>query len=156
MMKKLLSTTAIVLCLNLTAIAAAHEGYKAPFEDALSNLPEQKAEAFRNTMKQTHDKNAALYDQMKKLHDDLYTITTAEKFDKKAYIAKNKELQAVYAKMNATRGAAMGTALSNLSQDERKTVADAMRDMHKHHWHGKKDGDATKQGGDERPADGAQ
>lgn len=157
-MKRLLSTTALVLSLSLSGMAYANDapdgGRHGFMQGALSKLPQDKADAFRNTLKQAREKNTETHDQMKKLHDQLYTIMTAPTFDKKAYIAKNGEIQALQEKMQKSRNAAFANALSSLTQEERTSVADSLKAMHqKHEWHGKKDG---KQESDEKPVGDAQ
>jgi len=144
-MKHLLSTTALVLTLAFSGMAYAHDGHDGhdgpppPFEAGLSKLPQKDADAFRATMKASHEKDKALFEQMHKLHDELHDIMTAETFDKGAFIAKSKELNVLHDKMHAHMTEAFATALSQLSQDERKTMADAMKHGHHgmhHHDHG--------------------
>ena len=159
-MKRLLSTTALILSLSLSGMAYAYngadgkEGHHGFMQGALSKLPQDKAEAFRNTLKQAREKNTATHEQMKKLHDQLYTIMAAPTFDKKAYLAKNAEIQGLKEKMQKTRSAAFAMALGNLTQEERTSVADSFRDMQqKHPWGGKKEG---KSDNDEKPVGDAQ
>ncbi len=152
-MNKLLSTTALVLSLTFSGMAhAAPDGDKphgARFmEEAISKLPPQKAEAFRNTLKQAHEKGKESREQSKKLHEELRAIMTAEKFDKSAYLAKTEELRVLREKKYKAKSAALATALSALTQEERTTIADNMRK--KHERHGKKID------GDDKPAGDAQ
>jgi len=136
-MKKLLSTTALALTLAFSGIAYAHDHHDGPpafMEEALSKLPDKDADQFRATMKQSHEKDKALFEQMHKLHDEQRAILTADNFDKSAYIVKSKELQKLHDKMHANMTQAFATAVSQLPQDERQTLADAMH--HGHHHHG--------------------
>lgn len=135
-MKKLLTTTALVLSLTFSGMALAYDGgdkgeHGGFMKEAFSKLPQDKAEAFRNTLKESREKNKASHEQIKKLHDELYTIMTAPTFDKKAYLAKSGEIQALKDKMHKAKTAAFATGLSNLTQEERTSVADSLREMHK-------------------------
>ena len=137
-MNKLLSTTALAVTLALCGVAYADmpPPPPPPFEEALSKLPDKDAAAFRDTMKQSHEKDKALFDQMHKLHEDLRAIIVAPTFDKDAFIAKNKELDELHHKMHAHMTAALATALSALTPDERKTFAESMHHHGGKHHHG--------------------
>ena len=159
-MRKLLSTTALVFTLAISGVAYAnddwhgkgdHKGPPPYIEEALSKLPEEDAAQFRNTMKQSQEKGKTIFEQMHKLHEDLHGILTAEKFDKAAYIAKNKELTKLHDKMHANMTEAFATAAAQLSQDDRKILADAMKNK----WHHHHD-EAQKSDGDKPSSDNDQ
>jgi len=131
-MKKLLTTTALVLSITVSGIAYANAGDKggrgepAFMTEALAKLPAAKAEAFRTSMKKSHEGKKEEFGDIKKLHEEMKNILTAEKFDKVAYIAKGKEIQDKQEKMHAARTEAFANAVATLSQSERKTLADAL------------------------------
>ncbi len=146
-MKKLLSTTALVLTLALAGHAYANDGWHDKgngdgdgagfYQGALSKLPEAKATEFKATMKAAFDKNTPVFEQMKKTRDELKDISTAEKFDKGAFLAKTAELNKERDQMRSTFDEARADALGKLTQDERKTLAEAMHDRgHGHHKDG--------------------
>ena len=146
-MKKLLMTAALVSSITLSGLAYAVENAPAGsdhggfFSESLSKLPEAKATAFKATMKQSREQNKDLFAQEKKIHEDLRTLMTAKTFDKDAFIAKDKELQQLRDQMSENRSKAFADALSGLTQDERTSLADAMKERHdkaKAHWKGHK------------------
>ena len=145
-MKKLLTTTALMLSLAFSGMAYAHDdshgkdGHdgRPPFMDV---LPKDKAAQFHDIMKQAHDKNMELVDQMHKLREERRAILTAPEFDKDAYLTKSEELtkfrESMHKEMKANMKEAFATALGNLSQKERQAVAASMEKMHHgHHRHG--------------------
>jgi len=139
-MKNLLSTTAILIVLSFSGAAFAHADGKgkdnnAYIEQAIAKLPADDAAQFRDTMKQAHEKNMAIHDQIHDLHDDMEDIMAAEPFDENAFRAKSKQLREVYETMRENTDDAFASAVAHLSQDERKTVAAAMAYPHKKHAH---------------------
>ena len=150
-MKKLLMTTVMLSSFALTGLAYAadstpsDEGHSF-FNGTLEKLPEQKAAAFKETMKEARETNKALMEQTKKLHEDLRAIIIAPTFDKAAFVAKDKELQEVHDKMAQTRSAAFADALSGLTQEERTTLADSMKERHDKMMERWKERRATKAG----------
>lgn len=145
-MKKLFSTTAIILSLtvggmsysayaNDTAEKLGQGGKPHFMEAAVSKLPEKKAAEFREVMKKVHEKNKSSHEQIKKLHEELQVILVAPKFDKSAYLAKSKEIQDAREKSHNDRTEAFATEVEKFSQDERKTLSDSMREMRKKHHH---------------------
>lgn len=131
-MKKLLAVSALALVLSAPlALQAAQDGPPPPvkkrMEAVLEKLPPEKAEAFKATLKASREANKDKREGVKKLHDELAAIVTAPTFDKAAFLAKHKEIDAARAEMSDTRHAAMAEALSKLSQDERKTVSEGMK-----------------------------
>lgn len=144
-MKYLLSTTALALTLAFSGMAYAepgpgHDGPPPPpFEEALKKLPDKDAAAFRDTMKASHEKDKATFEQMHKLHGELKAIITADTFDKNAFIAKNKQLDALHDKLHVNMTEALANAISKLPPDERKTFAEAMHHEHGPHHHDKGD-----------------
>ena len=145
-MKKLLATTALMTALILSTAAvaheAAHEGGAMCMESALAGLPEADAKKFNDAMHQSHEKIHALWDKMHTLRKDLYSLETADKFDKAAYLAKSKELAKLHEKIHSIMSDSLANAIAGLPQDERTTIADAMKKMHHHHWHHASDQDA--------------
>jgi len=139
-MKNLLSTTALLIVLSFSGAAFAHTDEKgkennAYIEQAIAKLPADDAAQFRDTMKQAHEKNMAIYDQIHELHDDLDDIVAAKTFDEDAFRAKSAKLREVYETMRENTDDAFASAVAHLSQDERKTVAAAMAYPHKKHAH---------------------
>lgn len=144
-MKKLLTTTALVFTMAMAGMAYAdkgsehggwHDGPPPFMEEAINKLPAAKAEAFKATMKKSHEKNEKLSAQSKKLHEEMRAIVTAEKFDKAAFLAKSGELQKVHDQMHVSMTESLAEALSSLSQDERKTLSDNMHfGSGEHHHH---------------------
>ncbi|MBI1274412.1 periplasmic heavy metal sensor [bacterium] len=130
-MRKLLTTSAMLVALATSGMALAaddakHDGPPSHMKEALAKLPESKRELVENTFKSMHEQGKASHEQMKKLHDELKAIMVAPTFDKAAYLAKHKQLAALRNQEMEKREQAMADLASKLTQDERKTLADAM------------------------------
>ncbi len=135
-MKKLFTTTALVLSLAFSGTGWAndatshekshHDGSPRYMKEALSKLPKDKAALFEDSIKKAREQNKTLQDQAKTLREELRALLTAPKFDKDAYIAKSAEIQQLQAKAHANKAAAFAGAATQLTQDERKTLSDAI------------------------------
>lgn len=114
---------------NTTATdnATADTGKQGFLEQALSGLPQDKAQNFEDTMQQAHDANKDLYSQSHKLHEDMHNLLTADKFDQKAFDAKSKELRQVKEKIEKNLDDAFAKAASKLSQSDRQQLADSLK-----------------------------
>src|SRR5262249_13837015 len=89
-MKKILAITALVAGLSLPGIALANTGAPSPYlEQALSSLPKEKAENFRDAMQQAHDENKDLYGQVHQVREDMHQLLTSDTFDQNAFTAKS-------------------------------------------------------------------
>jgi len=150
-MKLLLSATALTLLLTVSAPAFADSDWHgksdhAPMEAALSKLPAADAAKFRDAMKQSHDQDKALYDQTRTIHEELKKLLAADTFDKDAYLAKSKELSQVYDTMHANMASAFANAASQLTPDERKTLAANLQFHRSNGMHGDKANGSTPAG----------
>lgn len=141
-MKTLYPFTALLVALSFAGATSAiadtgkegkHGGPFSYLDQTIAKLPTQDAAQFRATLKQAHEKNQALIEQVHALHDNIDTIVAAPTFDEQAFRAKSKELRDVYETMRANMDDAFATATSHLSQDERKTLATAMAYPHEKH-----------------------
>ncbi len=134
-MKRLLSTTVLVLTMTFSGAALANsDWYGKEGQDekpsymntALAKLPAKKAAEFRNTMKELHEDNKVFQAQLYKLHGDLHNILTAPTFDKEAFLEKRAEVQQVHDRMETNRTEAFAAAVSELSQNQRITLTRAL------------------------------
>jgi len=138
-MKNLLTTTALLIVFSFSGAtySFAHEQGKddvpSYMEHAIAKLPKKDAAQFRETMKEAHDKNMAIADQIHALHDDIDDIIAAEPFDKEAFLAKSAKLRGVYETMRANTDDAFASAIAQLPQDERKSIASAVAYPHTKH-----------------------
>ncbi len=136
-MKKLILITAMLGVLHLPTLAFANDGDGLPptlMEKAISKLPSDKAEQFRDALQSAHEENAPLYDQAKQLHTQIHDILAADNFDRDAFNAKNQELRQVHDKIRTNLDDAFGAAVSDLSTSERQTLLTALEHQeHKVH-----------------------
>lgn len=144
-MKNFLRTSALILTLAVSGMAYANDGGKGGYgghhfmDEAVAKLPEAKATAFKQAMEKVRKDNGAQKEQIHKIRDELHALLIAPKFDKDAYLAKGNELQAIENKMHDARQQAFADAVSGLTQDERTTLATAMKSkMHRMHKGGEK------------------
>ena len=97
----------------------SHESHR---DSVLAQLPPEKAKLYKDAISALHSKNAPIYDQIDKLHQDLTTIMTADTFDKAAYIAKNAEIEKAYAQTKGNTTEAIASVAAQFTLDERKTL----------------------------------
>ena len=147
-MKNLFSTTALILSLTVYAGAYANDegggkgGKHMMFKEALEKLPKQDAAKFRESIKKGHEKNKALFEQVRSLHKELHEIMIAESFDKAAFISKSNSVQKLEEKIHARWTENFANAFAQLSQADRKIFTDNMHE-HKRGPHGKEPDGAT-------------
>jgi uncharacterized membrane protein len=157
-MKTLLSTTALLLTLGFSTVALANmntewygkEGQDhspAYMENAISKLPKDDADQFRETMKDARENNKPLWDQVDNLHGDLHAILIAPTFDKGAFLAKRQQVQQLHDQMETNMTVAFATAVDGLSQEERVTLTRAL-----HHEHDKRHHSMHKKVSDNYPS----
>jgi len=131
-MKKntLFLTTALMslmLCQPVIAQQAASPtktpagGASAPASVAPQLSPEKEA-IYKTALDQLRVKNNVLRDQIEKLQQEASTIMTADTFDKAAYIAKNAEIEKVYAQMHTNTSEAIAGVASQFTADERRII----------------------------------
>ena len=96
---------------------------RARIEDALAQLPPEKAGEYKDAMRKAGEKNKPIFDKIRKLREEKTALMTAEKFDAKAFTAKVAELDKQHAEMCANRNAALLSVLSKFSAEERKVIA---------------------------------
>jgi len=132
-MKKILTLTTMLCALNLLpAMAFAHGDENLPFlENAISSLPSDQAEDFRDTLQQAHEDNKDLYDQARDLRKEMHDILIADEFDKDAFLAKSAQLRKVHDTIGANLDDAFADASAELSVKDRQTLASAMEQEHK-------------------------
>jgi len=92
-------------------------------DDVLAQLPPDKAQIFRDTMKQVREKNRETYEKVHAAQDELKGILTADKFDKAAYLAKSAEIDKLYDQIRGTRRDAIVSVAGQFSASERKIIA---------------------------------
>lgn len=148
MKKKLITGTAIVTMLIGGAALACDGSGKGGhhrgghMKEVISQLPEAKQELFREQMESQREAFKGKRDQIKTLHGELKAIVTAETFDKSAFLAKHKEIDALKSQSKAARHASFADLLAQLTPEERKIVADGMKKRGKRGKHDKH-GDAA-------------
>lgn len=135
-MKKLLTASALALALAAPFALSAADGAKSEqktgrMERALEKLPKEKAAAFKEALKASREASEPKREAMRKLRDELDAIVAAPTFDKAAFLAKHKEINAVKTELAQAREEAMANALSKLTQAERKAVQEGFKKRYK-------------------------
>jgi len=135
-MKRLALITTVLAVLHFPGAAFAQEDNlpRTYMEKAISTLPHDKAEEFRDTLQSAHEENDKLYEQAGQLHTQMHGILAADNFDKDAFIAKSQELRRVHDKIRTNLDEAFADAVSDLSTSQRHTLLAAMEHQgHKVH-----------------------
>lgn len=131
--------TAIAAAAFLAAVVPAHNVYaqsknfkKEIIQQESVQLSPEKAKIYNDAMQAADDGNQDLRMQIHKAHDEADAILTAEKFDKKAFLAKAAELDGLYAKMRERNNEAYVSVMEKLTQDDRKILLKAHNDRRHH------------------------
>ncbi len=125
-MKKKLLTTALLLSFSAGALSpafAAPEDKPMGQRGVLSKLSEKKATQYRETMKKSREGNRPLQEKIRGLEQELSTIATADKFDKKAFLAKSEEIHSLRAKARLNLDDGLATVLDQSNVEERRILA---------------------------------
>jgi uncharacterized membrane protein len=130
-MKKYLFISAVALtmmaAMPYTAQAqTARVDWKAAHQhrdDVLAQLPADKANAYKDTMRAVFKKNQPIHEQIEKLRADIKAVMSAPTFDKGAYVSKNADMEKLYGQMRGNIAEAVAGLVASWSSDERKTLA---------------------------------
>lgn len=90
---------------------------------AAGKLTEARLNIYREAIKNAKKKNLATQQKAEKMRDELLAIISADKFDKTAYVNKNKEIETLNAQMRASITEAAAGALAQYTPEERKQIA---------------------------------
>lgn len=96
------------------------------------NLPPEKAKMAEGAMHSVMEKNKPLMERMRRLHEKMRALGTADKFDKKAFLATGDEMAALHMKMEKNRMAMMASVAEKLTASERRAMADCMESRFHH------------------------
>ncbi len=129
-MRKFALVTVALIALQLPMSVLADDAPSSPMEQAISTLPQDKAQGFRDSLQSAHEENAPLYQKAQHLHAQLHDILAADNFDRNAFTAKNKELRKVHDKIHANLDDAFADGLSNLSTSDRQKLLAALEQQH--------------------------
>lgn len=135
----------LVINLFLVGIMAGH-AIKPPFPgkfrhghmqwrmnpDALTkNLPADKAEMIEEKFDELREENKSVFKKMRKARKDIISTLTADDFDKDDYQEKVDELNEIRNEMIENFSDTIIDIASELSPEERKTLAENMKEMEK-------------------------
>lgn len=87
-----------------------------------TQLSEDKAKLYNDTMRQASEANKPIREQIQKAREEADAILTAEKFDKAAYLAKADDIDKLYGKARANMNQAFVSVAEKLSQADRKII----------------------------------
>ncbi|BAW80971.1 hypothetical protein TAO_1601 [Candidatus Nitrosoglobus terrae] len=140
-MKRLL--IAILATSLITGFATANEGKEGDWkqrhheqmEQALSQIPQDKATLVRNWMQQMKQERKAAHQQLKELHKQVKTIASAETFDKGAFLAKMTQIRQIKSQRAEKYALTAADLGEKLTAQERNTLLKAFKghDGHGHH-----------------------
>lgn len=128
----------VACTLAVASPALAHHGVHGDMHHGMGEeccdktLPPDKAKMVEGAMHSVMEKNERLMERMHKLHEKLRAIGTADKFDKKAFLATGDEMAALHMKMEKNRTAMMASVAEKLSGSERRAMAKCMEGRFHH------------------------
>jgi uncharacterized membrane protein len=137
-MKKLFCAGMLFCALSLSAAGSvAHDAKSSKEREsnvlrASYCLPKKDGEEFRQTLREADEENLQAKQEATLGHADLYDLLAAPDFDRKAFLAKAKEVRGLEDQMRENRADAFAAAVAQLTPKERKTLADALEGSPKH------------------------
>lgn len=143
-MKKLMTTTALILALTLNGAALAcpsgschRDGPPPHIKEALEKLPAERAELIQSTMAELRENRKAGWESMKNAREEMQALLTAETFDKTAFLEKAGQINESRSRAKLEKQQAIAELASQLNADERKILVDMVQHKRKHHGHKK-------------------
>ena len=97
-----------------------------------SGLSAEKAKEYNDAMQAAIDSNNELRAQIRKAHEEADAILVAEKFDKKAFLAKAAELNKLYDTTRGKMDETFASTMEKFSQEDRKILLKARNDRRRH------------------------
>lgn len=104
----------------------------------VEKLPEDKRAMVKAELKQVHDADATRRAEIEKARDELMKSLTALEFDTQRYDAASAKLHRLHGEMGSDMAKAIKHIAVNLSQEERKILAESLqrhRPPHKREKH---------------------
>jgi uncharacterized membrane protein len=103
-------------------------------EQALSELPKEKAALVRNWMQQMKQEKRASHKQLQELYRQVKQLAMAEKFDKEAFLAKMAQIRQLKNQRAQKYAEAAANVAAQLTAKERTTLLKAFsKGQHGHH-----------------------
>jgi Spy/CpxP family protein refolding chaperone len=104
----------------------------------MQSLPADKQKMIHETWHRQMESDKPTFERMRKLHERMMQIGSADKFDRKAFLATGNEMAALHMKMEEKGTETMASLAEKLTADERRGVAKCMESKHHgdfHHEH---------------------
>ena len=110
-----------------------HGGFmRHAIEETAEKLPQKKAELLRATMGEADSANRELRKQMWEARQNVMDVLTAPEFDREIYRREVKHLHDLREQMMQRIVTATETVASQLTQEERKIMAENLRHEHRY------------------------
>ena len=87
-----------------------------------AQLAPDRLKFYKDSQAQIRAKNGPLRAQVKQMYKDLNAISTADTFDKTAYLAKTAEIEKAETQLHTNRYTAMAAVLPQFSASERRII----------------------------------
>lgn len=94
-------------------------------EKESAQLSPEKAKLYNETMKKALEGSVETRAKIRKTYEEADAIITAEKFDKKAFLAKAVEIDEQYAASRLKLNEAFASAIDGFTQEDRKALLKA-------------------------------
>ncbi len=94
-----------------------------PMRRMMPNLSEAGQKVLQETMNKERESDKATFEEMQTKRSELGEILKAATFDKAAYLAKEKEIQALQAKMMTAHAEALASAAAQMTPEDRAQLA---------------------------------
>lgn len=123
-MKKLLATVAMA---TLFIAGAANAGeHKAKMEAAIAKLPAEKAEMVKETFDEMREERKALWKTHKAEREEMKSLMVAPEFNKSAFVSKAEKMAEKHKVMKVKKANRIADVATQLNQEERKILMEAM------------------------------
>lgn len=108
-----------------TGSSKAKDAQIEQMEKESAKLSPEKAKLYNDTMKKAIEESVDSRAQIRKIYEEADALLTAEKFDKKAFLAKASEIDELYNKSRAKLNEAFASAINDFTQQERTELLKA-------------------------------
>jgi len=114
--------------------------FRADFKNSIQNLSEEKASLVKKTMRNLHKETKTTRKEIKKTRKNIYKIITAPSFNEAAYDKEVDKLDELHGEIMGYFSNATKDLAGQLDQDERKVIAEILKQRdfkhRRHHGHG--------------------
>ena len=131
----------LILAVSVCSMAFAFAGHSRKGVDRqskhrlLSQLPEEKRELFRETMKEAKEEVSHIREQIRELDKEIKDVLTADEFDQTLYSEKTNILHELNGEVHESMDEAVVTLAKQFTAEEREILTKLISHKPRRHGH---------------------